>query len=187
MFGDNVVRAFEETKDLFDPGNKMNPGKIVRPFRNIDNLRLGTGYRYELGRQRPSRTQRATSATRLRQSLCRRGQMPQREVRRDVPQLPRDRRERSSARQILAAVRDAAGRRDHRRLAVDRVRDALDLYPGVQRLPVEFAPSMSTYVQSRIPASPLRTAAATDVAPVRWVGCRCSPELPRPLLGRSMP
>ncbi len=45
MFGDNVVRAFEETKDLFDPGNKMNPGKIVRPFRNIDNLRLGTGYR----------------------------------------------------------------------------------------------------------------------------------------------
>jgi FAD/FMN-containing dehydrogenase/Fe-S oxidoreductase len=44
MFGDNVVHAFEETKALFDPGDKMNPGKIVRPHRNIDNLRLGTDY-----------------------------------------------------------------------------------------------------------------------------------------------
>ncbi|MDA4110367.1 FAD-binding and (Fe-S)-binding domain-containing protein [Mycolicibacterium holsaticum] len=44
MFGERVVRAFEETKALFDPGNRMNPGKVVHPFRVTDNLRLGTSY-----------------------------------------------------------------------------------------------------------------------------------------------
>ena len=44
MFGQRVVHAFEKTKALFDPGNHMNPGKIVKPYRLDENLRFGTGY-----------------------------------------------------------------------------------------------------------------------------------------------
>lgn len=44
MFGQRVVEAFEKTKALFDPRNRMNPGKVVKPFRITDNLRLGTSY-----------------------------------------------------------------------------------------------------------------------------------------------
>lgn len=44
MFGQRVVRAFEKTKALFDPDNRMNPGKVVKPYRLDDNLRFGTGY-----------------------------------------------------------------------------------------------------------------------------------------------
>jgi FAD/FMN-containing dehydrogenase/Fe-S oxidoreductase len=44
MFGERVVRAFERTKAVFDPGNKMNPGKVVRPHRLDENLRQGTNY-----------------------------------------------------------------------------------------------------------------------------------------------
>jgi FAD/FMN-containing dehydrogenase/Fe-S oxidoreductase len=36
QFGPRLVRAFEEVKGLFDPENRMNPGKIVRPTRMDD-------------------------------------------------------------------------------------------------------------------------------------------------------
>ena len=39
QFGERLTRAFEEVKDLFDPRNRMNPGKIVRPPR-MDDARL---------------------------------------------------------------------------------------------------------------------------------------------------
>lgn len=45
MFGDRVVRAFEEVKTLFDPRNRMNPGKVVRPHRLDADLRQGSDYR----------------------------------------------------------------------------------------------------------------------------------------------
>ncbi len=38
MFGDEVIRLFERFKAVFDPGNRMNPGKIVHPYRLDDNL-----------------------------------------------------------------------------------------------------------------------------------------------------
>ncbi len=40
----DVIEAFEQTKSLFDPQDRMNPGKVVRPYRITENLRLGTGY-----------------------------------------------------------------------------------------------------------------------------------------------
>lgn len=49
MFGERVVEGFERLKDLFDPQNRMNPGKVVRPFQPTDNLRLGAGYRPKVG------------------------------------------------------------------------------------------------------------------------------------------
>jgi FAD/FMN-containing dehydrogenase/Fe-S oxidoreductase len=38
MFGPDLVRAFGELKAVFDPGNQMNPGKVVHPHRLDQNL-----------------------------------------------------------------------------------------------------------------------------------------------------
>ncbi len=45
MFGSELVRAFKQFKTLWDPQAKMNPGKVVDPFRLDENLRLGPDYR----------------------------------------------------------------------------------------------------------------------------------------------
>ena len=45
MFGTAVVEAFRQVKALFDPMDRMNPGKIVSPFPVDSNLRLGAGWR----------------------------------------------------------------------------------------------------------------------------------------------
>ncbi|HEX2164484.1 MAG TPA: FAD-linked oxidase C-terminal domain-containing protein [Thermoanaerobaculia bacterium] len=45
MFGDELCGAFREMKAIFDPGNRMNPGKIVDPYPIDSNLRFGESYR----------------------------------------------------------------------------------------------------------------------------------------------
>ncbi len=44
MYGEELVRAFGEFKAIWDPAGKMNPGKVVAPYRITENLRLGTAY-----------------------------------------------------------------------------------------------------------------------------------------------
>ncbi|WP_244607226.1 FAD-binding and (Fe-S)-binding domain-containing protein [Bosea sp. CS1GBMeth4] len=46
MFGAPLTRAFEAVKDGFDPGNQLNPGKIVRPYHMDDRslMRFAPGY-----------------------------------------------------------------------------------------------------------------------------------------------
>jgi ferredoxin len=44
MFGEELVQAFREFKTIWDPAWKLNPGKVVDPFRVDENLRLGAGY-----------------------------------------------------------------------------------------------------------------------------------------------
>ncbi|HEX4927189.1 MAG TPA: FAD-binding and (Fe-S)-binding domain-containing protein [Burkholderiales bacterium] len=44
MFGEELMRAFREFKAIWDPDNRMNPGKIVDAYRVDENLRLGTRY-----------------------------------------------------------------------------------------------------------------------------------------------
>jgi FAD/FMN-containing dehydrogenase/Fe-S oxidoreductase len=44
MFGAEICEAFREFKSVWDPDGKMNPGKIVDPYRITDNLRLGTKF-----------------------------------------------------------------------------------------------------------------------------------------------
>ncbi len=44
MFGEELVEAFREFKSIWDPDWKMNPGKVVDPYRITDNLRLGTDF-----------------------------------------------------------------------------------------------------------------------------------------------
>lgn len=45
MFGPRLVAAFGELKTLFDPGDRMNPGKIVAPNPVDGQLRLGADWR----------------------------------------------------------------------------------------------------------------------------------------------
>ena len=47
MFGPELMQAFAEFKALWDPLNRMNPGKLIDPvavYDAIDNLRIGPGY-----------------------------------------------------------------------------------------------------------------------------------------------
>ncbi|HEY2514674.1 MAG TPA: FAD-linked oxidase C-terminal domain-containing protein [Polyangiaceae bacterium] len=44
MFGEDLVAAFREFKGIWDPDFKMNPGKVVDPYRIDENLRLGPDY-----------------------------------------------------------------------------------------------------------------------------------------------
>jgi len=44
MFGERIVQAFAEFKAVWDSDDKMNPGKIVAPYRLDENLRYGTDY-----------------------------------------------------------------------------------------------------------------------------------------------
>ncbi|WP_327095937.1 FAD-binding oxidoreductase [Nocardia vinacea] len=45
MFGERIVEAFGAVKHLFDPRNRMNPGKVVHPRPLDQDLRQGADYR----------------------------------------------------------------------------------------------------------------------------------------------
>ena len=45
FFGEKVYQAFREVKDLFDPQNLMNPGKIIALQEVDENLRYGPSYK----------------------------------------------------------------------------------------------------------------------------------------------
>ncbi|MFI0900470.1 FAD-binding and (Fe-S)-binding domain-containing protein [Streptomyces sp. NPDC020983] len=45
MYGERLVGAFGELKALFDPDNRMNPGKVVDPHPADADLRLGADWR----------------------------------------------------------------------------------------------------------------------------------------------
>jgi FAD/FMN-containing dehydrogenase/Fe-S oxidoreductase len=46
MFGDDLIRAFGQFKAVFDPGDRMNPGKVVAPNPLDGQLRLGADYNH---------------------------------------------------------------------------------------------------------------------------------------------
>ncbi|MBV9341427.1 MAG: 4Fe-4S dicluster domain-containing protein, partial [Acidobacteria bacterium] len=45
MFGPELTEAFREFKSIWDPDWKMNPGKVVEPYRMDENLRFGPDYK----------------------------------------------------------------------------------------------------------------------------------------------
>jgi FAD/FMN-containing dehydrogenase/Fe-S oxidoreductase len=45
MFGPELMQAFREFKALWDPDWKMNPGKLIEPYRLDENLRIGADYK----------------------------------------------------------------------------------------------------------------------------------------------
>lgn len=44
MFGPELMEAMREFKRIWDPDWKMNPGKVIDPYKMTDNLRLGADY-----------------------------------------------------------------------------------------------------------------------------------------------
>jgi len=44
MFGPELMRAFGEFKAVWDPGNRMNPHKVIDAYLPTENLRLGADY-----------------------------------------------------------------------------------------------------------------------------------------------
>jgi FAD/FMN-containing dehydrogenase/Fe-S oxidoreductase len=44
MFGPELMQAFREFKAVWDPGNAMNPHKVIDAFLPTENLRLGVDY-----------------------------------------------------------------------------------------------------------------------------------------------
>src|SRR5712671_1952122 len=44
MFGPQLVQAFRQFKSAWDPEWKMNPGKLIEPYKLDENLRLGAAY-----------------------------------------------------------------------------------------------------------------------------------------------
>lgn len=45
MFGEELINAFERFKRVWDPDNRMNPRKLVNPYRMDENLRFSPDYR----------------------------------------------------------------------------------------------------------------------------------------------
>ena len=45
MYSPEIINAFREFKSIWDPDWKMNPGKVIAPYRVDENLREGTNYR----------------------------------------------------------------------------------------------------------------------------------------------
>jgi FAD/FMN-containing dehydrogenase/Fe-S oxidoreductase len=48
MYGPEIIQAFREFKAIWDPGWKMNPGKVIDPYRVDENLREGAAYKLPL-------------------------------------------------------------------------------------------------------------------------------------------
>jgi FAD/FMN-containing dehydrogenase/Fe-S oxidoreductase len=44
MYGPRLMQAMREFKAIWDPDWKLNPGKVVEPYRFDENLKLGTDY-----------------------------------------------------------------------------------------------------------------------------------------------
>ena len=45
MFGERLMQAFREFKEIWDPQHKMNPRNLVNPYRIEENLRMGPTYK----------------------------------------------------------------------------------------------------------------------------------------------
>ena len=89
MFGEELIQAFREFKSIWDPDWKMNPGKVVDPYRIDENLRLGADY----GQLQPSYAFSFPAGRRQFQPghapLRGRGRMPAPSEGHHVPELPR--------------------------------------------------------------------------------------------------
>ncbi|QCP53620.1 FAD-binding oxidoreductase [Trinickia violacea] len=44
MYSADIMRAMEEFKAIWDPANRLNPGKVVHAYRADENLRMGPAY-----------------------------------------------------------------------------------------------------------------------------------------------
>nr|WP_274389656.1 FAD-binding and (Fe-S)-binding domain-containing protein [Paraburkholderia tagetis] len=45
MYGPEIMQAMAEFKEIWDPANRLNPGKVVNAYRVDENLRMGPAYK----------------------------------------------------------------------------------------------------------------------------------------------
>jgi FAD/FMN-containing dehydrogenase/Fe-S oxidoreductase len=45
MYGPELMQAMEQFKAIWDPANRLNPGKVVHAYRADENLRMGPSYK----------------------------------------------------------------------------------------------------------------------------------------------
>ncbi|MFM0070416.1 FAD-binding and (Fe-S)-binding domain-containing protein [Paraburkholderia sediminicola] len=45
MYGPEIMQAMEDFKAIWDPANRLNPGKVVHAYRADENLRMGPSYK----------------------------------------------------------------------------------------------------------------------------------------------
>ncbi|ABO59569.1 FAD-binding oxidoreductase (plasmid) [Burkholderia vietnamiensis] len=45
MYGPEVMQAMADFKAIWDPANRLNPGKVVNAYRSDENLRMGPSYK----------------------------------------------------------------------------------------------------------------------------------------------
>ncbi len=116
-------------KRIWDPGNRMNPHKVVDPYPIVSNMKLGTGYsppevetHFAFGEDGGSFAHAALRCVGA-------GKCRDDSQRDDVPELHGDpRRGAHDPRPRPDPLRDARGRHDHRRLPLRaRCKEALDL------------------------------------------------------------
>ena len=145
MFGPELMEAFREFKRLWDPENRMNPGKLIDAREPHADLRLGADYqprRVETHFRFPNDDGSLANATLRCVGV---GRVPQGRGRRDVPELHGDaRREALDTRPGSSALGTAAGRSARGRLE-ERGRQgrarSLSLLQGVQdRVPDQRRP-----------------------------------------------
>ena len=157
MFGARIMQAFGELKAIFDPDDRMNPGKVVSPAPLDSHLRLGATWapridgplHFSYPEDDGSFVKAATRCVGV--GKCRQHAHDGR--RRDVPVVPGDARGGAlHARPFAAAVRDAAGHAgfaDQGRLALDGGARRARPVPRLQGLQVATARSTSTWRRTR--------------------------------------
>ena len=171
MYGDELVQAFREFKAIWDPLGKMNPGKIVSPYKLDENLRWapltsrGSPTHFAFQDDNASFAYAA-------HPLRRRGQMPQARRGHDVPELhgyaggealdPRPR---------APAVRNARGK-SAQKMAGRRSREgSARPVPGLQGVQGANARSTSTWRRTRLSSSRTTTrAGCVRARPMRSAG-----------------
>jgi Fe-S oxidoreductase len=127
MFGPELCAPSAEVKAIWDPENRMNPGKLVEPYPLDSNLRWARPT--ARGSRRPASASSMTTALLPgRAALRRRRQVPATQWGHDVPELPGDPRGAHSTRgrarllfEMLRGETIAGGWRS------EEVREALDL------------------------------------------------------------
>ncbi len=90
MFGPELMQAFREFKALWDPDNRMNPGKMIAPDRRVSaggESAAGRGVCIKAAGDLLSVSRRSWIAAGGDAALRGRGRLPQRERRNHVPQL----------------------------------------------------------------------------------------------------
>ena len=158
MFGPELIRAFGELKDVFDPDNRMNPGKVVHPYRLDENLTLRGWFPPRAADVLPLPARRRHVQRRRRLPLRRRRQVPRRRGRGDVPELPGH----PGGGALHPGPRPAADgdgprRGGHRRLALDRGPRRARPVPGLQGLPQGMPGGRGHgHLQGGVPGPPLR-------------------------------